>query len=160
MGIANVFDIAGSAMSAQTVRLNSLASNIANAETVAGSPEETYRAQYPVFSTVMNDVVERNFRAADSSDPESLFFDSQRDGGFQASGGVSVDGIYQSDAPAERRYHPSHPLADSEGYVYTSNVNIVEEMADMISASRSFEMNAEVANTAKSMMQRLITLGR
>ena len=159
MGIANVFDIAGSAMSAQTIRLNTLASNIANAETVAASLGEAYRAQYPIFKAVMDDVIDENFRSSMTNDPESLFNDSPENS-FDINGGVRVEGIFESDQPAERRYHPSHPMADEEGYVYMSNVNIVEEMADMISASRSFEMNAEVANTAKSMMQRLITLGR
>jgi len=135
-----------------------VASNIANAETVAATPEAAYRAHSPIFKAVMDDAVESNFLRAAPFDPESIFNDSPQ----QASvvrGGVSVDAIYMSDAAAAKSYNPAHPLADDEGYVYTSNVNIVDEMANMIAASRSFEMSAEIANTAKSMMQRLITLG-
>lgn len=159
MSITNVFDIAGSAMSAQTLRLNTLASNIANAETVAESPDAAYKARYPIFKAVMDDVVEQSFRDGFSSDPGSIFSEARADS-FDVTGGVNVDAIYHSEEPAETRYYPSHPMADEEGYVYLSNVNVVEEMADMISASRAFEMSAEVANTAKSMMQRLISLGR
>lgn len=158
MGLANVFDIAGSAMSAQTIRLNTVASNIANAETVAATPQSAYRAQSPVFKAVIDNAFEDNFRQAAPFDPESIFNDATQQASV-ATGGVSVEGIYQSDAEPAKSYNPSHPLADDEGYIYTSNVNIVDEMANMIAASRSFEMSAEVANTAKSMMQRLITLG-
>jgi flagellar basal-body rod protein FlgC len=149
MGIANVFNIAGSGMSAQTVRLNTIASNIANAETVSGSESTAYKARFPVFMA----------RAATGS----LF--SENAGFNQGVGennnmGVVVSEIVESSAPVEKRYMPDHPLADEQGYVFISNVNTVEEMADMISASRSFQMNVEMANTAKSMAQRLLTLGQ
>ena len=92
--------------------------------------------------------------------------DSNRNGFFEVGesavvgGGVLVSEIVESGAPVEKRYMPDNPIADEQGYVYASNVNVVEEMADMISASRSFQMNVEIANTAKSMMQRLLTLGQ
>lgn len=150
MSLAAVFDIAGSGMSAQTMRLNTLASNLANAETISGSAEGAYKSKHPIFKAVMDDQFNQMFSVADFRTGSASV----------ANGGVEVTQILESKDPAQKRYMPSHPLADEEGYTYTSNVNIVEEMADMISASRSFEMNAEVANTAKSMMQRLITLGR
>ena len=140
MSLANVFNIAGSAMSAQTTRLNTTASNIANAETVSSSMDQTYRARHPVFATVMQ---------GQQSTGGSLFQDQG-----EAGQGVQVNGII------EARYEPNHPSADKDGYVYYPNVNVVEEMADMISASRSFQTNAEIMNTAKSMMQKVLTLGQ
>ena len=144
MSIANVFDIAGMGMSAQTIRMNTVASNIANSETVAGCEEDAYRARHPVF--VAQNAMENPFGNEGKTGSGSAF-------------GVLVSEIMQSEAPVEQRYRPDHPLANEQGYVFMSNVNPVEEMADMISASRSFQMNAEMANTAKSMMQRLLSLG-
>ena len=150
MSIGNILDIAGSGMSAQTLRLNTVASNMANAETISTRAEDAYRARYPVFKAVVDDVFKDSFAQLNKLDGRQPV----------AKGGVEVAEIIQSQDEAQRRYQPAHPLADEEGFVYLSGVNIVEQMADMISAQRSFEMNAEVANTAKSMMQRLITLGR
>ncbi|MBT8148616.1 MAG: flagellar basal body rod protein FlgC [Pseudomonadales bacterium] len=148
MSISNVFDIAGMGMSAQTVRLNTIASNIANAETVAGSAADAYRARHPVF-------------VARSSGDHNPFSAASNSNAIDSSSfGVMVSQIMQSEAEAQKRYQPGHPLADEQGYIYTSNVNPVEEMADMIAASRSFQLNVEMANTAKSMMQRLLTLGQ
>jgi len=141
MSLTSIFDIAGSGMSAQNVRLNTVASNIANAESVSSNLESTYRARHPVFSVV---------------DSETNIFDRT----YGASAGVRVDGIVESEAPLRRQYEPDHPSADEEGYVYYPNVNIVEEMADMISASRSFQINVEIMNSAKQMMQRVMTLGQ
>ena len=138
MSLANVFNIAGSAMSAQTTRLNTTASNIANAETVSSSADATYRARHPVFATVMQ---------GQQSTGGSLFQDQG-----EAGQGVQVNGIIEDSSNLEARYEPNHPSADKNGYVYYPNVNVVEEMADMISASRSFQTNAEIMNTAKSMM--------
>ncbi|MBX8483925.1 flagellar basal body rod protein FlgC [Pseudomonas cichorii] len=146
MSLANVFNIAGSAMSAQTTRLNTTASNIANAETVSSSMDQTYRARHPVFATVMQ---------GQQSTGGSLFQD-QGDAGQ----GVQVNGIIEDSSNLEARFEPNHPAADKNGYVYYPNVNVVEEMADMISASRSFQTNAEIMNTAKSMMQKVLTLGQ
>ncbi|RMQ44910.1 Flagellar basal body rod protein FlgC [Pseudomonas cichorii] len=146
MSLANVFNIAGSAMSAQTTRLNTTASNIANAETVSSSMDQTYRARHPVFATVLQN---------QQSTGGSLFQD-QGDAGQ----GVQVNGIIEDSSNLEARFEPNHPSADKNGYVYYPNVNVVEEMADMISASRSFQTNAEIMNTAKSMMQKVLTLGQ
>ncbi len=146
MSLANVFNIAGSAMSAQTTRLNTTASNIANAETVSSSMDQTYRARHPVFATVMQ---------GQQSTGGSLFQDQS-----EAGQGVQVNGIIEDSSNLEARYEPNHPSADKDGYVYYPNVNVVEEMADMISASRSFQTNAEIMNTAKSMMQKVLTLGQ
>lgn len=144
MSLSNVFDIAGSAMSAQTIRLNTTASNMANAESVSSSAGETYRARKPVFE----------LKQAEALQPGS----APRD--VQAGQGVNVAGIIESDAPLRQEYNPGHPMADENGYVFYPNVNVVEEMADMISASRSFQINAEIMNTAKQMMQRVLTLGQ
>jgi len=144
MSLSNVFDIAGSAMNAQTVRLNTTASNMANAQSVSSSDGETYRARKPVFE----------LKQAEGLEPGALPL------GVQAGQGVNVAGIVESDAPLRQEYSPDHPMADENGYVYYPNVNVVEEMADMISASRSFQINAEIMNTAKQMMQRALTLGQ
>lgn len=145
MAISSVFDIAGSAMSAQSVRLNTTASNLANAETVSSSIDQTYRARKPVFAAVQQDAMKLMMNGSIED---------------QASRGVEVQAIVESDAPLQRRYQPDHPMADDEGYVLYPNVNVVEEMADMMSASRSFQVNTEVMNSAKAMMQRLLTLGQ
>jgi flagellar basal-body rod protein FlgC len=146
MSLGNIFDIAGSGMSAQSVRLNTTASNIANAETVSSSVDETYKARKPVFAAIQQQLMGGK-RPPFAAEPEK-------------GQGVEVKGIVESDAPLERRYQPDHPMADDDGYVFYPNVNVVEEMADMISASRSFQMNVEVMNSAKTMMQRLLTLGQ
>lgn len=145
MSLGNVFNIAGSAMSAQSTRLNTVSSNIANAETVSSSVDQTYRARHPVFATML--------QQAGGSD--SLF-----SGQDQAGVGVRVMGIIEDDSTLQARYEPAHPAADENGYVYYPNVNVVEEMADMISASRSFQTNADIMNTAKTMMQKVLTLGQ
>lgn len=145
MSLGNIFDIAGSGMSAQSVRLNTTASNLANADVPAASEAETYRARYPLFSTVQAKL------------------ESGMSGGAHAGSmgtGVSVKGIVESDAPLQPRYEPAHPLANEEGYVFYPNVNVVEEMTNMISASRSFQSNVEVMNATKTMMQRVLTLGQ
>lgn len=147
MSLANVFNIAGSGMSAQTTRLNTVASNIANAETVSSSIDQTYRARHPVFATT--------FEQAQAGVSQSLFQD--QGGGGQ---GVQVMGIIEDQSELDARYEPNHPAANKDGYVYYPNVNVVEEMADMISANRSFQTNAELMNTAKSMMQKVLTLGQ
>ncbi|MFJ3484431.1 flagellar basal body rod protein FlgC [Pseudomonas sp. NPDC090202] len=147
MSLSNVFNIAGSGMSAQNTRLNTVASNIANAETVSSSLDKTYRARHPVFSTV--------FQGQESGGSASLFEDQG-----QAGTGVQVSGIVEDPSNLEARYEPNHPAADKNGYVYYPNVNVVNEMADMISASRSFQTNAEIMNTAKTMMQKVLTLGQ
>jgi flagellar basal-body rod protein FlgC len=136
MSLYNVFDVSGSGMSAQSVRLNTTASNIANANSVSSSLDETYRARHPVFAAEMS-------KAMSS----------------QATG-VNVLGIVESDAPLNVEFNPNHPMADSEGYVYKPNVNVVEEMANMISASRSYETNVQVADAAKTMLNKTLMMGQ
>lgn len=142
MSLNAIFDIAGSGMNAQSVRLNTTASNLANADAASSSIDETYRGRHPIFTALNNDI---------------LNLDTKNNG---ANMGVEVAGIVESDAPLQPRYEPHHPLADDEGYVYYPNVNVVEEMTNMISASRSFQMNVEVMNSAKQMMQRVLTIGQ
>jgi flagellar basal-body rod protein FlgC len=139
MSMEKILNIAGSAMSAQSVRLNTTASNLANANSVGSTPEEAYRARQPVFRAVM--------------DNASAF--SIKD---QANVGVSVVGIVESGADVQRRFEPDNPLANEQGYVYQSNVNTVEEMANMISASRDYQTNVEVANMTKRLMLETINL--
>ena len=138
MSLFRIFDIAGSAMSAQSVRLNATASNLANAESVSSSAETTYRARRPVFASALADVMQ---------------------GEKEGSVGVEVKGVLESQAPLLREFNPTHPMADKDGFIYRPNVNPVEEMADMMSASRSFETNVEVLNSVKSMQQSLLKLG-
>ncbi len=146
MSITNIFDIAGSGMSAQSVRLNTTASNIANAEAASSSSEAVYKGRHPVFSATYQNML---------GSPQA-----GTGMGNEASVGVNVEGIVESDAPSQRRYEPNHPLADEEGYVFYPNVNVVEEMTNMISATRSFQANVEVMNSAKQMVQRVLTLGQ
>jgi len=134
-------------MSAQSTRLNTISSNIANAETVSSSVDQTYRARHPVFATV--------FQQAGGQPDQSLFAEQD-----QAGVGVQVLGVVEDQGELQARYEPNHPAADEAGYVYYPNVNVVEEMADMISASRAFQTNAELMNTAKTMLQKVLTLGQ
>lgn len=148
MSLGSIFDIAGSGMTAQSLRLNTTASNIANAETASSSTEETYRARKPVFSAIHQSLLnpgQGGFPTAVNQGPGA---------------GVQVEGIVESDAELQMRFEPQHPAANEDGYVFYPNVNVVEEMADMMSSSRSFQMNVDVMNTAKSMMQRILTLGQ
>lgn len=147
MSLTGVFNIAASGMSAQTTRLNTISSNIANAESVSSSVDETYRARHPVFATV--------FQQANGTPDNSLFADQNH-----AGVGVQVAGIIEDQSELNARYEPNHPAADEKGYVYYPNVNVVEEMADMISASRSFQTNVDMMNTAKQMLQKVLTLGQ
>ena len=139
MSMFKVFDVAGSALSAQSLRLNVTASNMANANSVSSSTDETYRARQPVFASVLQD----EFAGKQSS-----------------SVGVAVKGIIESQAPLQQQYNPSHPMANEEGYIFLPNVNVVEEMANMISASRSYQSNVEVINTAKQLMMRTLSMGQ
>jgi flagellar basal-body rod protein FlgC len=140
MSSFKIFDIAGSGMSAQSVRLNTVASNLANADSVSGDPTTVYQARQPVFEAV---------RAALGSSATD-----------QASASVKIGGITESQAPPEARYDPGNPLADDQGYVYAPNINVVEQMTDMISASRSYQNDVEVMNTARDMMLATLKLGQ
>ncbi len=150
MSMMSIFDISGTAMSAQTLRLNTTASNLANANSAASSVGETYRARYPVFSALQSDYQQMRFSNTDRGLNE----------GLNEGVGVQVLGIVESDKPLQPRYEPDHPLANEDGFVFYPNVNIVEEMTNMISSSRSFQANVEVMNSVKTMMQRVLTLGQ
>ncbi|MEE4186573.1 MAG: flagellar basal body rod protein FlgC [Gammaproteobacteria bacterium] len=136
MSLLNIFDVTGSAMAAQTVRMNTTASNLANAETTASSAAEAYRARNPVFETV--------FRSA---------FD-------ESNAGVRVTDIVANQAEPQRVYKPGDAMADADGYVYLSNVNVVDELVNMISASRSYQSSVEVLNTSKELLMRTLSLGQ
>jgi flagellar basal-body rod protein FlgC len=133
MGFKDISQIAGSAMAAQSVRLNTIASNLANADVVAGSENEAYRARKPVFSTVMD--------------------------GSGAGGRVQVLDVVSSAEPLRRAYEPGNPVANADGMVFYPNVNQVAEMTDMMAASRAFETNVEVLGRIKGMQQSLLKLG-
>src|SRR5690554_1710686 len=152
MALGNIFDIAGSGMNAQSLRLNTTASNLANAQSASSSSDQVYRNRQPVFAAIAQGAMAN--RSGDNS--FNFAFNNANDAGA----GVQVLGIVESDAPLQRRYEPTHPQADEEGYVFYPNVNPVEEMTNMISASRSFQMNVEVMNSAKQMVQRVLTLGQ
>lgn len=147
MSLNQVFNIAGSGMSAQSLRLNTVASNIANAETVSSSVDQTYRARNPLFATV--------FSEQQGMGRGSLFQPHD-----EAGQGVQVLGIVESDAELQMRYDPNHPMANEEGYIFMPNVNVMEEMANMMAASRAYQTNVELMNTAKTLMQRVLTLGQ
>lgn len=129
-----IFDIAGSAMSAQSVRLSTVASNLANADAVGSDPDSVFKAHLPVFKSA----------------PEIA---------GQQTPGVRVTGVVENQAAPEKRYEPGNPLANGEGYVYAPNVNVVEQMVDMISASRSYQNSVEVMNTAKELALKTLSLG-
>ncbi|MFQ3209341.1 MAG: flagellar basal-body rod protein FlgC [Colwellia sp.] len=140
MSLFNVFNITGSGMSAQSVRLNTTASNIANADSVSSSADQTYRARHPVFAAAMQKA------AAGQGDGSGV--------------GVNVLGIVESDKPLNVEYSPAHPMADKDGYIYKPNVNVIEEMTNMISASRSYQTNVQLAESAKNMLNKTLQLGQ
>ena len=136
MSLYDIFNVSGSAMSAQSMRLNTTASNLANADTVASSEKEAYRSRQAVFKALVND---------QSNDQSAV--------------GVKLAAVVESQNPVRKEYSPGNPLADKDGFIYRSNVNEVEEMVNMISASRSYQNNVEVANTAKQLLLRTLRLG-
>jgi len=138
MSSMSIFEIAGSALTAQSQRMNVSASNMANADSVAGADGQPYKAREVVFQM------------------------QPRPGQPQAQpvGGVRVVGVVESDAPPRLRYDPKNPLADADGYVVMPNVDVVAETVNMISASRSYQANVEVINTAKSLMMRTLSIGQ
>ena len=131
-------DIASTGMSAQSVRLNTTASNVANANSVSSSYDQTYKARHPVFAAELQ-------RASQDQN---------------AGTGVQVLGVVESQAPLQIEYSPGHPMADENGYIYKPNVNIVEEMADMMSASKAYETNVQVADTTKRLFRNVLRLGQ
>ena len=138
MSSFKVFDIAGSGMNAQNLRLNLVASNISNANSVSSSVDETYKSRQPVFAAQLKDAIDQQNSAS----------------------GVDILGVVESEAPAVMEYSPDHPMANDEGYIFKPNVNTVEEMANMMSASRSYQNNVEVLNTAKELMMQTLRMGQ
>jgi len=131
-----ILDISATGMHAQTVRLNTIASNMANVDSISSNKDEVYKSKQPVFQTIL----EGNMH--------------------EPTGGVRVKEVVESQAPSVMEYNPNHPMADEKGYIYRPNVNVVEEMANMMSASRSYETNIEVMNTSKQLLLRTIQLGK
>ncbi|ESS73366.1 flagellar basal-body rod protein FlgC [Methyloglobulus morosus KoM1] len=138
MSSLKIFDIAGSGMNAQSLRLNLVASNISNANSVSSSSGGVYKARQPVFAAELKGIMD----------------------GQDASSKVSVLGVVENQAPPIMEYAPNHPMADKAGYIYKSNVNTVEEMANMMSASRSYQNNVEVLNTAKQLILQTLKMGQ
>lgn len=137
MSLFDVFGVAGSALTAQKVRLNTIASNLANSETAASSPERTYKAKSAVFQAVLDQEL-----------------------GSQGVTAVKVIGIAEDQTPPRRQYSPQDPIADEQGYIYLPNINAVEEMSNMMSASRSFQINVELMNTSKELLMRTLSIGK
>jgi len=138
MGMMNIFNVSGSAASAQSQRLNVVASNLANADTVAGPDGQAFKARQVTFQTQLMGEI--------ANDPTAA--------------GVRVSNVSEDQTPGRRVHDPKHPAADAEGYVTYSNVNAVEEMVNMISASRSYQNNIEVMNTAKSLLLKTLQMGQ
>ncbi len=136
MSMFKIFDTAASGMSAQSLRLNLVASNMANVDAVSSSAGETYRARQPVFQAMLNQM---------NPDEPAV--------------GVRLQGVVESEAPLQMEYAPNHPMANDDGYIFRPNINMVEEMANMISASRSYQSNVEVVNAAKQLMSATLRIG-
>lgn len=141
MSLMKIFDTAGSGMAAETLRLNATASNLANANSVSSSPDSAYKAKELLF--------------APTQESDGAF--GSQDG--QATNGVRMVGMSESQQPVETHYEPGNPMADQNGYVYGTNVNPIDELVNMISASRSYQNNVEVMNTTKQLMIKTIDLG-
>jgi len=133
-----VFDIAGSGMNAQSLRLNLVASNISNANSISSSIDQVYKARQPVFAAALQNAMDKS----------------------EVANGVNVLGVVESQAQPVMEYAPNHPMADAMGYIYKPNVNTVEEMANMMSASRSYQNNVEVLNTAKNLVLQTLRMGK
>lgn len=136
MGISNTFNIIGTALNAQSIHIDIISKNMANSQVISGSEAGAFRARRPVFASML-----------------ASGFDNSR------AGGVKVNGFTDSRAPIEKQHMPENPIADADGYIYLSNVNMVEEMAYMMQASRSYQSNIEVLNTSKQLMLRTLSLG-
>ncbi len=137
MSLFSVFEISGSALQAQTIRMNTTSSNLANANSISSSTGQTYKARHPIFAPIMDSFGEDEVNV-----------------------GVRVAGIVESKAPLRKEFNPDHPQADAQGFIHLPNVNVVEEMANMISASRSYQTNVEVMNNAKQMLLKTLALGQ
>ena len=137
MSMLKIFDTAATGMSAQNLRLNLVSSNLANAHSVSSSLADTYRARHPVFKAMV-----------DQFNPQSPAV------------GVTMLGVLESDTPLHPEYAPDHPMANEQGMIYRSNVNIAEEMANMISASRTYQSNVEVVNSTKQLLSATLRMGQ
>ena len=136
MGLADIFDIAGSALAAQTTRLHATASNMANASNVSSTAEDAYKAKRVVFRAVLEDQIIGNVR--------------------RPAGSLFVDCVKDDPSPHRKLYDPTNPMAGEDGYVYQSNVEEVSEVVEMLAAARSYQNNVEVINTAKQLMTRTL----
>lgn len=137
MSMFKIFDTAATGMSAQSLRLNLVASNMANADSVSSSIDQTYRARQPVFKAMLDQA---------NADAPAV--------------GVKMAGVVESQSPLIKEFSPDHPLADEEGYIFRPNVNMIEEMANMMSASRSYQNNVEVASAAKQLLMATLRMGQ
>ena len=137
MSLFNVFNLSGSALTAQDIRLGAIAQNIANSESVSSTPEDTYRARTPIFRAVYDEYATSGNDVA-----------------------VKVIGIAEDTSPPQKQYDPGNPMADDDGFIYLPNINRVEEMSNMMAASRSFQVNVEMMNTSKELLLRTLTLGQ
>lgn len=145
MSLLNILPLAGSAIAAQSQRLNTVASNLANADTVAGPDGTPYKARQVVFqATAAGEVRQGLSRGSRST----------------GTAGVRVADVVEDQSPGKKTFDPKHPSADAEGYVTHSNVNVVEEMVNMISASRSYQNNIEIMNTAQQLAMKTLQLGQ
>lgn len=138
MSAMKIFDIAGSGMNAQSLRLNLVASNISNADSVSSSIDSVYKSRQPVFRAELQNILDQQ----------------------HATSKVNVAGVVESQAPPIMQYAPHHPMADAAGYIYKPNVNTIEEMVNMMSASRSYQNNVEVLNTAKDLILQTLRMGQ
>ena len=142
MAFNDIYNIAGTAMNAQTVRLNTIASNLANADAASSTPNGAYQSLKPVFATIYGknqyDVQKNSYPSAE----------------------VRVVDVIQVPSSVDKKYEPNNPLSNEDGFVFYPGIDVVSEMTDMMSASRSFETNVEVLNNVKSMQQGLLRLGR
>ncbi|PCJ35223.1 MAG: flagellar basal body rod protein FlgC [Cellvibrionales bacterium] len=137
MSLEGVMRVSGSALAAHTVWLDTIASNLANSEVVSGSADDVYRSRQPIFATMMKPF-----------------------GDHKGAVGVTVEGVVETGPPGRKEYAPHHALADGDGYIHHSNVNTVEEMANMIAASRAYQNSVEAMNTAKQLLVQTLSLGR
>jgi len=140
MSLFNIFDIAASGLSAQNTRLNTVASNLANAESIASTPEGAYKSKQPIFATTYEGQLNNVNNSASAS--------------------LRTVGIAESPAENVAQYQPGNPMANEDGYIYLSNVSVIEEMTNMMSAKSSYQSNIEVLNTSKELLLQTLRLGR
>ena len=140
MSLDRIFGMAGSALNAQTVRMNTTASNLANAGSVAGSAAEAFHAKRPVFKALLDE--------------------SMTTAGSSVVGGVKIDGIVDDQTPVQKVHQPNNPMADADGFVYKSNVSEVGEMVEMMAAARSYQNNVEVINTARQLLLKTLEISK